>query len=496
MKSIIRYITNEKIKPDKKSLGILKNIKQLKDIHSIIILPDIHYKHSYHTPTGVAIFTKNRIFPKFINPNCAISFITTPLKRKDISNEQIDQIFNFLKKKIAITTRTKPNLSLKELKSILLKGAEPVYNKYGLNKSNLKNLENKGNIFFNKNKTIERIMKIVPKESIEMGLRSFGVLGFGNHFLELQRVKRILEPNIAKKFGLEKDQICIMLHSDSRAFGRSVHDHYSKKTKKLFGLHNLYKKVHYKITSNKTTPEFIRRLLEKLNYYANRIKFTLYFKLDFLRKSSSNKFGSLNIKENYTKNFIDAIHCAINFGYANRAYMISIVQNVFQELFSKKVELNILCDCNHDSLQQENIDGKLLWAHRNGACTAFPKKYYPNHTIFSKTGQPIPIPGCLGSSSFLCSASDGSKKSMYSSPHGAGRKLDRPEAREKFSNKEVITELKASGLKIYDYGKGNIKEESPKAFKNIYDIIKIIEEQDIAKSVVEMEPIAVLKGWT
>jgi len=494
MKPVTRYITNETIKPDKKSLGILNSMEELKEIHSIIVLPDIHYKHSYHTPTGVAVFTKDRIFPKFVNPNCGMSFMTIPLKRKDINDEQIDQIFNLLQKEIAITTRIKPNLSLEELKSILLKGAEPVYSRYGLNISCLQNLENKGNIFLTKNKTIESILKTLPKEAVEMGLRSFGVLGFGNHFLEMQRVKKVLEPKIAEKFGLEEDQLCIMLHSDSRAFGRSVHDYYSKKAKKLFGLHHLYKKVHYKITSSKAAPGFVKKFLERLNYYANRIKFTLYLKLDFLKKNSPAKFGSFSTEEDYTKKYIDAVQTAINYGYANRAYMISLVQKGFQQLFGKDVKFNILGDCNHDSLQQEKINGELLWAHRNGACTAFPKKYYPKHPIFSETGQPVPIPGCLGGPSFLCAALDGSKRAMYSSPHGAGRKLDRPEAREQFNNEDVIKKLK--GLKIYDYGKGNIKEESPDAFKDIYKVIKIVEEHGIAKPVVEMEPVAVLKGWT
>ena len=496
MNRIINYIMGGNIKPDKKSLDILTAMSKQEGIRSIIVLPDIHYKHSYHTPTGVAVFTEDKIFPKFVNPNCGISLIAIPFKRKDLTNKQIDEIFNFLQKEITVATRLKPNISLEELKSILLKGAEPVYNKYGLDKTCLKNIENKGNIFSGRNKTIQKIISALPKEAIEMGMRSFGVLGYGNHFLEMQRVKKILNPQTARKFGLEKDQLCIMLHSDSRAFGRVVHDHYSKKAEKLFGLHNIYKKVHYKIVSSKAVPGTIKKLFEKFNYYANRLKSTLYLKLDFLRHGLSAKFGSISTKEKYTQNFIDATQSAINFGYANRAYMTSLVQKAFQKVINKKIKLNILYDCNHDSLQQENIDGKLLWAHRNGASTAYPKKHYPHHPIFSQTGQPIPIPGCLGGASFLCAALTSSKKSMYSSPHGAGRKFDRPEARGKFKRKDVLKNLKSSGLKIYDYGKGNTGEESPSAFKNIHNVIKIVEDHGIAKPVVEMEPVAVLKGWT
>ncbi|MDP7140752.1 MAG: RtcB family protein, partial [Candidatus Woesearchaeota archaeon] len=219
MNRIINYIMGGNIKPDKKSLDILTAMSKQEGIRSIIVLPDIHYKHSYHTPTGVAVFTEDKIFPKFVNPNCGISFIAIPFKRKDLTNKQIDEIFNFLQKEITVATRLKPNISLEELKSILLKGAEPVYNKYGLDKTCLKNIENKGNIFSGRNKTIQKIISALPKEAIEMGMRSFGVLGYGNHFLEMQRVKKILNPQTARKFGLEKDQLCIMLHSDSRAFG-------------------------------------------------------------------------------------------------------------------------------------------------------------------------------------------------------------------------------------------------------------------------------------
>jgi tRNA-splicing ligase RtcB len=102
----------------------------------------------------------------------------------------------------------------------------------------------------------------------------------------------------------------------------------------------------------------------------------------------------------------------------------------------------------------------------------------------------------MGNPSFLFFAADGSSDSFYSAPHGAGRLIDRGEAREKFSKNNIISEIEASGMRVYDYGRGNVSEESPTAFKNIDDVAKVVSDSGVAKVVAKMRPLAVLKGWT
>ncbi len=489
----IRMFTNEKTKADEKTIGILKEMSKIKGIEeAIVALPDLHYKASYHTPTGVVVATKKIIIPAFINPNCGMSLILLPVSCSEIDKKKMDMVFAHLQKNISADIKTEPTLSVGDLKKIIKLGAKFSFEKYSLDFKDLKNFEYGGNML--KEKDFKDVWGSIPKESIDAGLRSFGALGYGNHFLELQKISKIINPQIAGIFGIKKGQLCAMLHSDSRAFGRSIHDFYSKKAKKLFGLHRAYKMLHYKLSSSRIVPGKAKKILEKLNAIARKLNNAAYSKADILRKAS--RFETINADSEEGKKYANAVQAATNFAFANRAYMVYLVQEAFSKVLGRKIKARILHDGNHDSLQQEEIDGKVLWMHRNGAAMARPQSYYAKTRLFSKTGQPVIIPSSMGNVSFLCSAKKGCRKAFYSAPHGTGRLIDRPEARKMFTNSLVREEVRKMKVKIYDYDSGNIKEESPSAFKDINEVIKVVKKYKMAEPVAIMKPIGVLKGWT
>lgn len=490
----IRIFISKKAKAGKRITSILKDMSRIYGVEeAIVALPDLHYKASYHTPTGVVVPTRKVIIPAFVNPNCGMSFVALPVMRDEMNDAKIDIVFNYLKKHISADIKLNPVLSVSDLKKIAGEGALFSFRKYRLNKAELKNFEYNGNMLYGKN--IKEIWKSVPKQSINAGIRSFGALGYGNHFIELQEANKILDKKTAKKFGIKKGQLCVMIHSDSRAFGRSIHDYYSKKAKKLFGLHRAYKMMHYRLSSSKFIPKNAKQMLEKMNAAARKLNNMIYSRADILRKTSS-KFDTIKTESEEGRDYINAVQAATNFGFANRAYMAYLIQEAFGRALKRNINAKIIHDGNHDALQEEDIDGKIFWMHRNGAAMARPPKYYPKNHLFSKTGQPVIIPSSMGNVSFLCSAKKGCSKSFYSAPHGAGRKVDRPDARKKFSNSSVKETVRKKGVKIYDYGKGNIKEESPLAFKDINQIIKLVKMHNMAEPVAVMKPIAVLKGWT
>lgn len=494
MSDKVRIFTHEDYGIDENTSTILEKMAEAEGVvRPIVALPDIHFKYSYHTPTGVVVLTRDRIFPKFVNANCAMSFIKTEFSSEDINESTLDAIFGYLQQNISVSMRSSPVISRDDLKHIIKEGAGWAVEKHNIDPNDLMNFENNGSLFKDDKTDIREIMSCVPKVCQNIGLFSMGVMGYGNHFIELQVVDDIINKDIAWLFGITKGQVCFMMHSDSRDFGQSIFDFYSQKAKKLLGMQQIYKKFYYGMFGSSY---IVRDVLRLLNKGLNRIKSTIYWKADKWNKKTSFSFESIDANSEEGKAYLIGTYCAINFGYANRAYMASLIQRALQKTFGKTGRcLHILCDGNHDALQKEKIDQKEYYVHRNGACRAYPPRYFADHPVFSKTGQPVLLPSSLGQHSFLCAATKGCAESYYSTCHGTGRLVDRGMARQMFDAKNVIDEVHGKNVKIYDYGKGYVAEESPRAFKDVDKILDVILKNNIAEPVARMRPLADLKGW-
>jgi len=462
----------------------------------IVALPDLHFKHSYNTPTGVVVLTRNTIIPKFVNANCGMSFIKTPFFAKDMDEKRLDRVFGILRERISVSTRMTPLISKEDLEGIALKGAEWAFEKYRLNGADLLNFENEGSIFKNSGRTAKEIMSCVPAVSRNMGRLSLGVLGYGNHFIELQAVGAVKDKDIAEKFGVSEGQLCFMTHGDSRAFGQSLLDHYSKGAKRLLGLQQAYKNLHYAALASDSVPLPVKSSLDRVNYHLNRIKSVVYWKMEGRSGKENASYPAFSPESEEGRAYLMSTYAALNFGYANRSYFAAVIKDALTEVFGKKyADVRILHDGNHDSLQKENIGGEEYYVHRNGAARAVPAEYSAGHPIFSETGRPVLLPSALGRPSFLLAASKGSRLTHYSACHGTGRLIERGEARGAFKAEDVLSEARAAKMKIYDYGKGEIQEEAPRAFKDAGAVLKILTANDIARPVAELRPVASLKGW-
>lgn len=493
----VRYFLNGGETVDPVLGAMLESMAEADGVKSpVVALPDLHFKHSYNTPTGVVVLSKDRIIPKFVNANCGMSFVKTPFSENELGERTLDLMFGILRDRISISTRLVPNISRNDLRMIMTEGAAWAVEKFGLEKEDLANFENNGSIFSGRDISYEEIVRTIPPTCRDVGLLSMGVLGYGNHFIELQAVDEIVNAELAGLFGVSKGQLCFMIHSDSRAFGQSLIDFYSGKAKRLLGMQQAYKKLHYAALVSERLPLAAKRALESLNFGLNRMKSTVYWKADRLKSRTSGKFEAIEAGTIEAENYLISTYAAINYGYANRTYLAGIIKEAAEAALGvKDAPLRILLDGNHDALQKEEIDGEEYYVHRNGATRALPPEYFPEHTVFSRTGQPVILPSSLGRPSYLCAAAVGCPASYYSSCHGAGRRVDRGEAREKFSARDVFDEARAARMKIYDYGKGKIQEECPRAFRDVEDVLKTVVSNGIAEPVARLRPLAALKGW-
>ncbi|MHC4555836.1 MAG: RtcB family protein [Planctomycetota bacterium] len=294
----------------------------------------------------------------------------------------------------------------------------------------------------------------VPKAAMQKGINQLGTLGGGNHFIEIQYVQEIFDTALAKTFGLFKNQIVVMIHSGSRRFGYEIADQYMN------------------IAAQR--PE-----------NAGRQKMLSYIPTD-------SRAG---------KNYIAAMAAAANFAFTNRHIMALLVRRCFNRMFGP-TPLKLVYDVAHNMAKLETHSGTRLWVHRKGATRAFgPERMAAS--IFAQTGQPVIIPGSMGTASFLLVGTGNSAESLSSVNHGAGRVMSRTAARGKTRKGRIVTpalisdeQFKRSmeGIKLIAGDKRKIKEEAPGAYKDIDEVVRIVVECGWAKAVARMVPLAVLKG--
>jgi tRNA-splicing ligase RtcB len=294
----------------------------------------------------------------------------------------------------------------------------------------------------------------VPNAAIQKSSAQLGTLGGGNHFIEIQYVQEIFDEPLAETFGLFKNQIVVMIHSGSRRFGYEIADQYMK------------------IAAQR--PDM-----------AERKKMLSYLPTD----------------TNAGKNYIAAMAAAANFAFTNRHIMALLVRRCFNRMFGP-TPLQLIYDVAHNMAKLETHQGQRLWVHRKGATRAFGHERMTD-TIFEKTGQPIIIPGSMGTASFLLVGTGNSEESLCSVNHGAGRVMSRTAALGKIRRGKTITpalisddQFKRSmeGIKLIAGNKHKIKEEAPDAYKDIDEVVRIVIECGWAKAVARMVPLAVLKG--
>jgi len=292
--------------------------------------------------------------------------------------------------------------------------------------------------------------------SAQKGSAQLGTLGGGNHFIEIQFVQEIFDPDLAKTFGLFKNQIVVMIHSGSRRFGYEIADQY--------------------MNVAAARPEM-----------AGRKKMLAYLSTD----------------TSAGRDYIAAMGAAANFGFTNRHIMALLVRRCFNRMFGP-TPLKLVYDVAHNiaKLEAHPAYGGQLWVHRKGATRAFGPKQMAA-TIFERTGQPIITPGSMGTASFLLVGTGNSEESLSSVNHGAGRVMSRTAALGKAHKGRIITppmisddEFKRSmhGIKLITSDKHRIKEEAPGAYKDIEEVVRIVVECGWAKAVARMVPLAVLKG--
>lgn len=455
MKVPARFYSNEiQIKQLIKdgSLNQLINVASLQGIVKYsLAMPDIHQGYGFPIGGVAAFDIKNGI----ISPggvgydiNCGIRVVTTNLFRKDL-NDFLPQIIKDIYKQIPIGTGKGSILDItrKQFSELVSRGVEWTVDKGYANNDDLLAIEDNGSL------PVDDLSSI-SEQAWKRGLEEIGSLGSGNHFIEIAYVDKIFDSNLAKKFNLFKDTIVIWIHTGSRGFGHQI------------------------------CSDFVAKFQKVAKDYGIEI-------VD--RGLACAPFDS---KEG--QSYFQAMNAAANFAFVNRQLLSS---KIFEILYTyrrkiSQVKFTLLYDIAHNIAKIETykigLQKQKLIVHRKGATRAFTTNL---SSRYLETGQPVLVPGSMGSFSYILAALPKSEQEAFGSCcHGAGRRLSRAQAIKSIDSKQLKKNLENRGIFIQTRSLSSLSEEAPEAYKNVTEVVEIVTNVGLAKLVARTKPMGVIKG--
>ena len=420
-----------------------------------IAMPDIHFGYGFPIG-GVAAFNMRNgvVSPGGVgfDINCGVRLIKSNLRQEDIE-DHLDELVNALFKNIpsGVGSKGKVKLSREDIDNVLDYGAEwAVENGYGWDED-LEVLEENGRI---KSADSSKVSSKAKKR----GIPQLGSLGSGNHFLEIQVVDEVYNENVAEVYGLEKGMIVIMVHTGSRGCGHQVCSDYL-------------------------------RVMDKA--YKN-------YKIDI----ADRQLACAPIDSKEAQNYLKAMYAAANYAWANRQMITHWIRESFEDVLGKSardMDMQIVYDVAHNIAKEETHDFKGndidVLVHRKGATRAFGPGREEVPLKYREVGQPVLIPGTMGTASYVLHGTQTAMEETFgSTAHGAGRVLSRSKAKKDYNPDDIVNSMESNGIKLKATSKNVIAEEAPGAYKDVDSVVRVSDSTGIAKLVAKVKPLSVCKG--
>jgi tRNA-splicing ligase RtcB len=432
------------------------NVAQLPGIvkHSLA-MPDMHWGYGFPIG-GVAAFDINGgiVSPGGVgyDINCGCRLVVTNLRREEIRT-QMAKIVNALFQHVpsGVGSRGALKLSRSEEKRVLVEGARwAVKNGYG-SQGDLESMEDGGCL-------PGADPEAVSERALERGKDQVGTLGSGNHFLEVEIVEEIFDRDVASALGIEVGQVAVLIHSGSRGFGHQVCDDY----------------------------------LAKLVKHVDKIGINL----------PDRQLACAYIQSSEGQQYLSAMACAANYAWANRQMLMHLTGEALEKALGmgpRELGMRLVYDVCHNiaKIEEHIVDGKkmTLCVHRKGATRAFPPGHPALPQKFRKTGQPVLIPGDMGTGSYvLVGTEKAMEKTFGSTCHGAGRVLSRAAAIKASKGRSIHREMEARGVLVMSAAKGTLAEEIPEAYKDIDEVINVVHGAGLSRKVAKLRAVGCIKG--
>ncbi len=299
---------------------------------------------------------------------------------------------------------------------------------------------------------------IISKKAYERGSAQQGTLGSGNHFTEIQYVDEIYDETSANSLGLFKDQIAVMIHTGSRGFGHQVCTDFL---------------------------EVMQKAVRKYNI-----------------ELPDRELACAPFESNEARDYMAAMKAAANYAWANRQCIMHWVKESFMKILNtgpKTAGISLVYDIAHNiaKVEEHIVNGKKrkLIVHRKGATRAFPPGHPELPAEYKQCGQPVIIPGDMGRASYvLLGTEKAMQESFGSTCHGAGRVMSRHQAIKQAKGRAIWREMEDKGIIVRSAGRSTLAEEMPEAYKDISNVVDVVQNAGISKKVARLRPLGVIKG--
>jgi len=435
------------------ALDQLTNVAQLPGIVGYsLAMPDIHWGYGFPIG-GVAAFDLDEgiISPGGVgyDINCGVRLMRTKLDLETVKpriRALADALFNSVPSGVGSTGAIR--LSPADQAKVLAQGAGwVVKNGYGV-QNDLECTEERGCLG-------EADPGAVSRRAMERGRNQLGTLGSGNHFIEVGVVDTVFDQQAAAAYGLREGGITVMIHSGSRGLGYQVCDDYLKQLVRHGG-----------------------------------------------RDLPDRQLACAPIKSAEAKEYIAAMSCATNYAFANRQVMSHLTREVFEKLFQagpRDLGMGLVYDVCHNIAKKERhtFEGeeRTLMVHRKGATRAFGPGRPEVPSAYRGVGQPVLIPGDMGSCSYVLAGTQKAMETTFGSTcHGAGRVMSRRKAKKMARGRAIALELSHRGIHVRSAGRDTLDEEMPEAYKDVEDVVEAVHRSGISRKVARLTPLAVIKG--
>ncbi|PYV43605.1 MAG: RNA-splicing ligase RtcB [Acidobacteria bacterium] len=374
--------------------------------------------------------------------NCGVRLLASPFSAGEV-RPRLEQLLNQLFRDIPCGTgrRGLLNVAKSELDQVLRLGAQwAVEQGYG-KEADIAHIEEYGKI-------PQAEASLVSHRAKERGHDQLGTLGSGNHFLEVQIVEQVFDSELGSKFGLHPEQVVVLMHSGSRGLGHQV------------------------------CTDYLDLMQEAMKKYGIAV--------------IDRQLACVPIQSREGQDYLAAMAAAANFAFANRQMITHWTRNAFERVLGNG-DLTVVYDvCHNIAKREEHQVGdrkKEVLVHRKGATRAFPKGHRALPMELRDVGQPVLIPGSMGTCSYVLVGTEQAMRETFgSSCHGAGRAKSRTQAKRETTADQLLQELKGKGILVKGQSRSGLTEEKPDAYKDVSRVVEVVHNAGIART------IAVMKG--
>jgi tRNA-splicing ligase RtcB (3'-phosphate/5'-hydroxy nucleic acid ligase) len=435
-----------------RSLEQLQNVATLPGIvEAALAMPDIH--QGYGFPVGGVAATE--LPDGVISPggvgydiNCGVRLLALPLSSEELGDAR-EPLVHEMSRRIPAGAGKEGLLELRgvRLDAVLERGPRVLVQEHGIGTDDdLERTESEGRL-------PGAEPAAVSERARARGSGQLGTVGSGNHFVEVQRVERIFDEDAASAYGLSPGLVTVLIHSGSRGLGHQVCTDYVKRMDAALARHEI--------------------------------------------ELPDRQLACAPIASDEGRAYLGAMAAAANFAWANRHTLADAVREAARQVLGGEVadRTRLVYDVAHNVAKLEPYDGRELCVHRKGATRAFPPGHLEIPAGYRAAGQPVFIPGSMGTSSFVLAGRQGSMvRSFGTTCHGAGRVMSRTRARKQIGGKELRRQLEEQGITVRSASNRGLTEEAPFAYKDVEAVVDVVERAGLAAKVAQLRPIGVIKG--